>query len=87
LTEFEVDEPGRKKNFVKIEIKMINPQGKDKSMNLSLPLSEFDFRFLNPVLSSSEKEMIVRWINQNLRVSVQQLANKATLKVSWPVAQ
>ncbi|MBO9665589.1 MAG: hypothetical protein J7501_02100 [Bdellovibrio sp.] len=86
LTQFEVDEPGRKKNFVKIEIKMVNPQGKDKSMNLSLPLSEFDFRFLNSVLSSSEKEMVVRWINQNLRVSVQQAAGKANLKVSWPIA-
>lgn len=86
-THFEVDEPGRKKNFVNVEIKLINAKGKDKSMNLSLPLSEFDFRFLNPTLSSSEKEMIVRWLNQNLQLRVRQAAGKSNLQISWPVAR
>lgn len=86
-TQFEVDEPGRKKNFVNVEIKLVNNKGQSKTMNLSLPLSEFDFRFLNPTLTSSEKEMIVRWVNQNLRLNVQQAAGKTSLQISWPVAR
>ncbi|MDG0816839.1 alpha/beta hydrolase family protein [Bdellovibrio svalbardensis] len=86
VTNFEVREPAKDQKFVRLEIKMTNGKKDDRSMNLSLPLSEFDFRFLNKDLTLSEKEMIVRWLNQNLRVSLMQNSAKASLKVTWPVA-
>jgi hypothetical protein len=84
---YKVEEPGKKKNFVNLEIELKNSKGKEKSMSFSLPLSEFDFRFHNEVLTNSEKEMIVRWINQNLSVQVVDISGKPNLQVSWAVAQ
>lgn len=84
---FSLAEPATKASFVTVEVKLTNTQGKDKTMNLSLPLSQFDFRFLNEELSASEKKMIVRWVNQNLRVSLQQKAQGPSLKALWSVVK
>lgn len=84
---FSVDEPGKKSGFVAIEISVTNSRGDKKTMNLSLPLSQFDFRFLNEKLSSSEREMIVRWINQNLKLSLKHEHNLSSLEATWMVAQ
>jgi hypothetical protein len=84
---YKVEEPGKKANFVNLEIELKNSKGKTKSLSFSLPLSEFDFRFHNPTLTASEKEMIVRWVNQNLSVSIVDIAGKPNLQVSWAVAQ
>lgn len=83
---FEVEEPGKKSGFVTIALEVENTKGKEKSMNLSLPLSQFDFRFLNQDMTGSEQEMIVRWLNQNLKISIDQSAGRATLRAVWPVA-
>ncbi|HWU43796.1 MAG TPA: hypothetical protein VN132_10170, partial [Bdellovibrio sp.] len=80
-TDFQVREPTKNQKFVKLEFKLTNGKKDEKSLNLSLPLSEFDFRFLNNDLTLSEKEMIVRWLNQNLRA---EMKNTTTLHVSWP---
>lgn len=84
---FEVQEPNKKSGFVTIEMEVENAKGKEKSMNLSLPLSQFDFRFLNPELSASEQEMIVRWLNQNLKLRIQPKNGKYALRATWSVAQ
>ncbi|MEK2687465.1 hypothetical protein [Bdellovibrio sp. GT3] len=84
---YEVDEPGKKKNFVNLEILLQNSKGKEKSLSMSLPLSEFDFRFMNAELSSSEKDMIVRWVNQNLQVKMVDISGKPNLQISWSVAK
>lgn len=86
VTNFTVQEPAKDHKFVRLDVKLTNARKDNKDMNLSLPLSEFDFRFLNKDLTVSEKQMIVRWLNQNLRVTLLQNNNKPTLKVSWPVA-
>jgi hypothetical protein len=86
-TTYKVEEPGKKKNFVNLEIELKSSKGKEKSMSFSLPLSEFDFRFHNQELTNSEKEMIVRWINQNLSVAVVDIAGKPNMQVTWAVAQ
>lgn len=83
---FEVQEPGKKAGFVTVELEIENAKGDEKSMNLSLPLSQFDFRFLNPELTASEKEMIVRWLNQNLKFNISVQTGKPVLKASWSVA-
>lgn len=83
---FEVEEPGKKSGFVTIALEVENARGQEKTMNLSLPLSQFDFRFLNKDMTGSEQEMIVRWLNQNLKVSIDQSTGKAILKAVWPVA-
>ncbi|MGZ3782159.1 MAG: hypothetical protein ACXVCY_16020 [Pseudobdellovibrionaceae bacterium] len=83
---FEVQEPNKKSGFATVELKIENSKGSTKSMNLSLPLSQFDFRFLNSELSSSEQEMVVRWLNQNLKLTVSAEAGRASLKATWPVA-
>ena len=85
IANYEVKEPAKDQKFVRLEIHLVNSKKSDKSMNLSLPLSEFDFRFLNQDLTTAEKQMIVRWLNQNLKVDVLQGA-KPALKVSWNVA-
>ncbi|MFS4459587.1 hypothetical protein [Bdellovibrio sp. HCB2-146] len=82
---FEVDEPGKSKNFVKLEVIVTNGEGKEKTLNLSLPLSDFDFRFYNEKLSDAETEMIVRWLNQNLHLEFTNERNPQ-LKISWKVA-
>ncbi|MGZ3768328.1 MAG: hypothetical protein ACXVCP_03635 [Bdellovibrio sp.] len=84
---FNVQEPEEKSGFVTVELKMENQKGDTKTMNLSLPLSQFDFRFLNSKLSVSEQEMIVRWLNQNLSFNVEFAKNnKPVLKAHWSVA-
>ncbi|WII73541.1 hypothetical protein QJS83_06605 [Bdellovibrio sp. 22V] len=83
---FEVQEPNKKSGFATIALEIENSKGDEKSMNLSLPLSQFDFRFLNPEMSSSEQEMIVRWLNQNLKLRIEPKNGKYTLKATWPVA-
>jgi len=83
---FEVQDPPKKSGFVTLALEVENTKGDDKSMNLSLPLSQFDFRFLNPELSVSEQEMIVRWLYQNLHVRIIQKDGKFVLRTSWPVA-
>ena len=85
IDNYEVKEPAKDQKFVRLEIHLVNSKKSDKSMNLSLPLSEFDFRFLNQDLTTAEKQMIVRWLNQNWKVDVLQGA-KPALKVSWNVA-
>lgn len=83
---FKVDKPDEDAKFVKVELHITNKDGDDKTIGLSLPLSQFDFRFLNSQLSQSEKEMIVRWVNQNLRASLVSAQNRNILKLTWPVA-
>ncbi|NUN05140.1 MAG: hypothetical protein HUU57_05205, partial [Bdellovibrio sp.] len=84
---FSLSEPSSKESFVTVVVTLTNAQGQNKSMNLSLPLSQFDFRFLNDELSSSERKMIVRWVNQNLRVSLEQKAQGPSLKATWSVVK
>lgn len=90
--DLKVREPAKDQKFVRLRINLTNSRKEEHSMNLSLPLSEFDFRFLNPELTPSEKQMIVRWLNQNLHVDIQQASDKSgmsqspVLKVTWPVA-
>ncbi len=83
---FEVEEPGKKQGFVTVALEVENAKGKTKSMSLSLPLSQFDFRFFNKDMTGSEQEMIVRWLNQNLKVRIDQSKGKALLVAAWPVA-
>ncbi|MNK95818.1 hypothetical protein D3C87_1160760 [compost metagenome] len=80
-----VEEPDKDHNFVKLEIEVVNSAGKEKSLNLSLPLSDFDFRFFNKELTDPETEMLTRWLNQNLKV---ELLNEKLpkIKISWKVA-
>lgn len=83
---FEVQEPGKKVGFVTVEITFKNSKGDEKEMSLSLPLSEFDFRFLNPQMHGAEQEMVVRWLNHNLKLRFVFNEKKPLLKASWPVA-
>lgn len=83
---FNVREPDKKSGFVALELSVENSKGDEKTMNLSLPLSEFDFRFLNPELTVSEQEMIVRWLKQNLVMRVVPNKGKYSLRASWAVA-
>lgn len=84
--QFEVLEPDEKSGFIAIELTFTNSKGQGKSMNLSLPLSKFDFRFLNPTLSMSEQEMIVRWLNQNLTLRLIPATSGYSLRATWKVA-
>lgn len=84
---FEVQEPNKKAGFVMVEMEVENAKGKEKTMSLSLPLSQFDFQFLNPKMTGAEQEMIVRWLNQNLQVSIESREGKYILKATWKVAQ
>lgn len=84
---FEVEQPGKKSGFAIVEISVENSKGKTKSMNLSLPLSQFDFRFFNNELSGPEQEMMVRWMNQNLHMTIISREGTSLLKASWKVAQ
>jgi hypothetical protein len=83
---FQALEPDKKETFVKVDLSFENSKGKIKSFSLSLPLSQFDFRFLNPELSSSEQEMIVRWLHQNLHFKILNRSGKYLLKTFWTVA-
>lgn len=87
MARFEIEEPGKSQEFVNLQVSVGQGLAMDKvkHMNLSLPLADFDFRFFNKELTSSERQMIVRWLNQNIHVNVKQGDGKAMLKVSWPV--
>jgi hypothetical protein len=80
-TSFKMDWPSKDKNFVNLEVDARNGDGKEKSFAMSLPLSEFDYFFRNKELSKSEQQMMTRWLNQNVKVQIQ---NK-NLKILWPV--
>jgi hypothetical protein len=84
---FEIKEPGIAKDFVTLQLKIRRGAQSEafKTMSLTLPLSDFDFNFLNAELTKPERLMIMRWLNQNLRVSIEQQQGKADLKVKWPV--
>ena len=75
-----------KSTFVKLEIEVKSAAIEAEKFNLNLPLSQFDFRFLNHQISSSEEWMIERWVNQNVQVQILNRDGKAHLKASWPVA-
>lgn len=81
------------KNKAKLDFKVSYPDNKpyvslklsgpfeDKIVNL--PLNGFDFRFHNSKISDSEKEMLSRWLNQNLRMKIR--GNELVL--NWPVVK
>ncbi|AHI05008.1 hypothetical protein BDW_02500 [Bdellovibrio bacteriovorus W] len=82
---FQALEPSKKAGFVSLKVKLENQAGKTKKMRLMLPTAEFDFRFLNSEMTASEQEMLVRWMNQNIRMDV--LAEAKQLEVRWSVAK
>lgn len=83
---FKVQEPETKAKFATLAFIVKNSKNAEKSMRLSLPLSGFDFQFRNSQLSQSEKDMIVRWLNQNLKVRMKVQGGKPVLESSWKVA-
>jgi len=83
---FKVQRPEPKDAFVRIGVEFENSKGKTDTMKLNLPLSQFDFRFINPELSISEQTMIERWVNQNLNLTVVDERGTPTLKARWSVA-
>lgn len=87
LVTFKVSEPGKKAGFANLEIEIENAKSKTKSMKLSLPLSQFDFRFLDDLISGPEQEMVVRWLNQNLKFTIIHENHKNTLRAEWNVAK
>jgi predicted alpha/beta-fold hydrolase len=67
-----------KEKFVRLEM---------HGFQLSLPLSSFDFTFLNPTLTVAEQRMLERWLQQNLSVNLKtETDGKKTLKISWKKA-
>lgn len=82
---FEALEPSKKAGFVSLKVKLENQAGKTKKMRLMLPIAEFDFRFLNSEISSPEQEMLVRWMNQNIRIDI--LPEAKQLQVRWSIAK
>jgi hypothetical protein len=75
-----------KDKFVRLEITVRSSNEPLQKINLNLPLSEFDFRFLNSELSPSEQWMIERWVNQNLQLEVFNHDKKSFLRTSWNIA-
>lgn len=84
---FKVLAPDSKGRFVTVAFTVTNSKNTEKSMRLSLPLSGFDFQFRNAELSPSEQDMIVRWLNQNLKARMKVEGGKPVLEVSWQVAK
>ncbi|MNJ92583.1 Alpha/beta hydrolase family protein [compost metagenome] len=84
--EFDLDWPKKDKGFVTLEIRARNQKGDKQDFNMSLPLSEFDFRFWNKEITKAEQQMMTRWLNQNLSVRIGIRDQKSLLRVSWPVA-
>ena len=82
---FKVKPPSKKDSFVVVAVTLRNGRDESKELKLSLPLSQLDFKFRNPELSDSEKEMIVRWLNQNLNIKIISEGKKFILRASWPV--
>jgi hypothetical protein len=73
--------------FVQLEVHL--PKSKDQTeiLKMNLPLSQFDFRFLNPELSSSEQWMVRRWAYQNISLKLETLEGKWFLVATWPLAK
>lgn len=84
--EFQISWPAKSKNFVTLEIKARNDKDQKQEFNLSLPLSQFDFKFRDAEISKGEQQMLTRWLNQNLQVKLGTQTQKSLLRVSWPVA-
>jgi hypothetical protein len=82
---YKVRRPEGKDKFVKLEVEISDAKKEIRQMSLNLPLSEFDFRFLNDELSPSEQWMIERWVNQNLNLKIVQQKQKSFLRASWPI--
>ena len=66
-----------KEKFVRLEM---------HGFQLSLPLSSFDFNFLNPTLTPAEQRMLERWLQQNVSVTMKTEKEKKMLKISWKKA-
>jgi hypothetical protein len=64
---------------------MQQSDGKNKDLAMNLPLSEFDFRFLDESLTPSEHWMIQRWVQQNLTMQMVRRHGQWQLLASWPV--
>jgi hypothetical protein len=83
---YKVRPPEPKDSFIRLAVEFENEKGKTDSLKLNLPLSQFDFHFLNAELSSSEQAMMVRWLYQNLSMKVIRKDGKPTLRATWVVA-
>jgi hypothetical protein len=80
---FEVSWPEKNKNFVAFEIQAKNQAGQEQEFNISLPLSQFDFKFRDAEISKAEQQMMTRWLNQNFKLALQ----GTLLKATWSVAR
>lgn len=49
-----------------------------------LPVTRFDFVFHNSQLRNPEKQMLERWLNQNLQVDLVQQPKQSVIQLSWP---
>lgn len=85
-TSFHVDWPDGKKNYVTLYVKAENEQGQQTQFNFNLPVSQFDYTFLNNEIGDSERAMLGRWLQQNLSVAISRQKDQAMLKIAWPVA-
>jgi hypothetical protein len=72
--DFRVAWPGKKDKFVRIEL---------PGFQLSLPIDNFDFQFMGADLGASEKRMLERWLQQNLKVRLYSQQGKKVLIISW----
>lgn len=83
---YKIEPPEAKESFIRIAVEFENEKGNNEDLKMSLPLSQFDFRFLNNELTPSEQAMIHRWANQNLKVKLVSKEGKSLLQISWPLA-
>ncbi len=81
---FHVQQPDPEAKFAKVSIDIKDSHGQVKTLNWNMSLESLDFNFLNPKLSDSESEMIVRWLNQNMRVRLKDEGQHLVL--SWKTA-
>ena len=82
---FRVKKPRAKSHFAQITIDIKDTDGDTKTLGWNMSLESLDFKFLNPSLTNSEREMIVRWLYQNMRVRLQGDSGK-NLVLSWRTA-
>jgi predicted alpha/beta-fold hydrolase len=85
--EFDVAPVEGKDKFVQLIVHMQQANSKTKDLAMNLPLSEFDFRFLNPTLTPSEHWMIQRWVQQNVTMRMSRHHGHWQLSAKWPIAQ
>jgi hypothetical protein len=81
---FHVQKPDSEARFAKISIDIKDSQGKVQTLTWNMSLESLDFNFLNSKVSDSESEMIVRWLNQNMRVRLK--SGGRNLVLSWKTA-